>query len=145
MGALAPTISLSRADIPSGAALELSGRYRAKIARGLRFELGLEARYYDNGIANHYALGIPLELDIGVTRKIDITLAMIPHYDWINFNSSFFQTTNAWATRFEAGLQGKIGQWFMLGGTPFAFNVLSAETTGVITTWEPKIWGGVSF
>jgi prolipoprotein diacylglyceryltransferase len=142
--AVGPAVVLGNPNVPSGGIFELAATYRVPISRSVRFEVGLEPRLFRNVEASHIALGVPLELVFGVSRRLEITTELAIHHTWILFDSPFFPPTNAWGTRFGLGLQFPLGSRGLLGFTPLAGNVLSAQSIGVVTTWEPRLWGGVA-
>ncbi len=142
--AAAPAIVFGNPNVPTGGVLELGGTYRVPVSKSVRFEIGLEGRFFRNIEASHFGLGLPLEFVFGASKYLEITTELTIGHSWLFFDSPFFAATNAWGTRFELGMQFPIGSRALLGLTPFAANVLSSQTIGVLTTWEPRFWGGVA-
>ncbi|MEO7327001.1 MAG: prolipoprotein diacylglyceryl transferase family protein [Minicystis sp.] len=141
--AVAPALVFGNPNVPTGGVIEIAGTYRVPISRAARFEVGLEPRLFRNVEASHVSLGVPLMLVFGASKRVEIDAALVINHTWILFDSPFFATTNAWGTRFELGLQFPLGSRGLLGVTPLAGNVMSSQTIGVVTTWEPRFWGGV--
>jgi len=142
--AVAPALVFGNPDVPSGGVIELGASYRVPISRAVRFEVGLEPRLFRNIEASHLSLGVPLEMVFGVSRRVELTTELTLHHTWILFDSPFFPPTNAWGARFAFGMQFPLRNRGFLGFTPLAGNVLSAQSIGVVTTWEPRFWGGVA-
>ena len=138
-------ITIARSDVPSGGALEVQGLYRFQTGANAHIGLGLEYRYYGNVVASHHGVGVPVQfaLELGRVFEMNFTFALL--HTWINFRSPFFAGTNAWASRLEYGLQFRLGNHAFLGLSPLSFHVVSAESIGVINSWEPRMWFGMSF
>lgn len=143
--ALVGSATLGRPDVPSGAAGELDLLARLRIGGHARIDLGLEGREYSNSVARHHSLGVVGELAIELGRRFDVTFTLVPHHTWFDFKSDFFSNTNAYGVRYGAGLQLTLRDRVLLGATPLAFTSTSSETVGVLTQWEPRLWGGVLF
>jgi prolipoprotein diacylglyceryltransferase len=138
-------ITAARPDVPSGTALEIDVLYRLRLASQLRLDVGLEGRRFRNAEARHDSLGLVGELAVELGARFEIVATLVPHHTWFYFDSPFFTNTNAYGVRFATGVQVKLGSRVMLGASPAAFNVTSSDTVGVITQWEPRMWGGLLF
>jgi prolipoprotein diacylglyceryltransferase len=139
----APAFTLGNPNVPSGFSTELAGLYRAPFDVN-RFEIGISTRAYHNAAATHFALGLPLGLTFGVSKYVELETLLTLEHNWIFFDSPYFSATNAWGARFEMGLLFPIGSHFLLGAAPLAFSVLSGQTTGVVTTYEPRLIVGLA-
>ena len=142
--ALASALTLARPDVASGWAGEIDGLYRMRIGRRSRLELGIEARRYENVDAIHVSLGVVGELALEAGRHFEVLFTFVPHHTWFDFKSDFFSDTNAYGLRYGMGAQFPFGPT-VIGVTPLAFATTSSTTVGVISQWEPRLWGGVSF
>jgi prolipoprotein diacylglyceryltransferase len=138
-------ITAARPDVPSGTALEIDVLYRLRLASQLRLDVGLEGRRFRNAEARHDSLGLVGELAVELGARFEIVATLVPHHTWFYFDSPFFTNTNAYGVRFATGVQVRLGSRVMLGASPAAFNVTSSDTVGVITQWEPRMWGGLLF
>jgi hypothetical protein len=119
--------------------------YRIRVSTNLRFELGLEGRTYSNAVARHHSVGIIGEGVLEATRRLELTLTLVPHHTWFVFDSPFFTDTNAYGVRVAGGVQLLAGDRVTLGLTPLAFTSTSSESIGVIGQWEPRAWLALSF
>lgn len=142
---IAPSLVLARNDVASGAAFEAQALYRIPTSARTRFGIGGELRAFSSVLAAHYTVGVPFQFVIEASRRIDIPFTFALTHTWIDFKSPFFAGTNAWGTRWEVGFQLLLGNYAMLGFSPFSFNVISGEDIGVIASYEPRIWYGMSF
>lgn len=142
---VAPSLVMARRDVPSGAAFEAQGLYRVPTSANTRFGVGGELRAVGNAVAAHYALGVPFQFVIQAGRRFDLHFTFALAHTWIKFRSPFFASTSAWGTRWEFGFNILLGNTAFLGFSPICFNVLSAEDIGVVTTYEPRMWFGLSF
>jgi len=86
---------------------------------------------------------VKFALEVGRVFELNFTFALL--HTWIDFKSPFFAGTNAWATRYELGFQFLLGKHALIGFSPFALHVLSAESVGVISAYEPRLWFGLGF
>jgi hypothetical protein len=142
---LAPSVVMARRDVPSGGAFEAQALYRVQTGANTRFGVGGEFRAVGNTVAAHYALGVPFQFVLEAGRRFDLHFTFALAHTWIKFASPFFASTSAWGTRWEMGFNILLGQSAFLGFSPLCINVVSAEDIGVITTYEPRIWFGLSF
>jgi phosphatidylglycerol:prolipoprotein diacylglycerol transferase len=142
---LAPSFTLLRPEVPSGFATEVDVLYRLRLGRSSRFDLGLEGRVFGNDVAYHYGLGVPLILVGEFGRHFEMHAAFVPTHTWINFDTDAFLNTNVWAMRLEGELTWVASSRVSFGFSPVAFNVISAVSVGVITSYEPRIAFALSF
>jgi len=142
---LAGSFPIGRNDVPSGGALEVQGLYILRTAANTHIGLGVEYRYQGNVNALSHAVGVPVKFALEIGRVFEMNLSVAFLHTWINFRSPFFEGTNAWATRWEMGMQFLLGKHAILGLTPLSFHILSAESIGVINSYEPRMWFGMGF
>jgi len=142
---IAPSLVLARKDVSSGAAFEAQALCRIPTSAKTRFGIGGELRAFSSVLAAHYTAAVPFQFVIEASRRIDIPFTFALTHTWIDFKSPFFTGATAWGTRWEVGFQILLGNYAMLGFSPFSFNVISGEDIGVITSYEPRIWFGMSF
>ncbi|WP_394848294.1 prolipoprotein diacylglyceryl transferase [Pendulispora brunnea] len=142
---LAPSLTLARPDVPSGLTSELDVLYRLRLGGSTRLDLGLEGRVYANDLAYHYGLGVPFQFALEAGRHLEVRAIFVPTHTWLVWDTKVYANVNVWALRMGAELAWVVSSHVTLGLSPIGFNVISAESVGVITSYEPRLSFGLAF
>ncbi|WP_394826983.1 prolipoprotein diacylglyceryl transferase [Pendulispora albinea] len=142
---VAPALTLARPDVPSGATSELDVLYRLRLGDQARLDVGLEGRLYGNDVAWHYGLGVPFQFALEAGRHFEVRGIFVPTHTWLVWDTKAFANVNVWALRMGAEVAWAVSSHVTFGLSPIGFNVISAESVGVITTYEPRLSFGLVF